>query len=191
MFQRGQIGEGAAAAIMMPAGARRGAGALLALDASGAAAGRPAMADVAARPPTMPRRRGCGAPASSSSRVVDLRPAGAVRRLSICCRSFVVVLNSFRDLPEIAADGLIALAAQLLVSTPGARPGAPIASAAPARASQRNFFNSLKMTIPATIISTALGAINGYILSKWRFRGSEVAVQLHDCSACSCPARSR
>jgi glucose/mannose transport system permease protein len=30
------------------------------------------------------------------------------------------------------------------------------------------------MTIPATIISTLLGAMNGYILSKWRFRGSEV-----------------
>ena len=39
---------------------------------------------------------------------------------------------------------------------------------------KRNFFNSLKMTIPATIISTAIGAINGYILSKWRFNGSEV-----------------
>ena len=39
---------------------------------------------------------------------------------------------------------------------------------------QRNFYNSLKMAIPATIISTAIGAINGYILSKWRFRGSEV-----------------
>ena len=30
------------------------------------------------------------------------------------------------------------------------------------------------MAIPATIISTAIGAINGYILSKWRFRGSEL-----------------
>ena len=39
---------------------------------------------------------------------------------------------------------------------------------------KRNFYNSLKMTIPATIISTAIGAINGYILSKWRFKGSEV-----------------
>ena len=39
---------------------------------------------------------------------------------------------------------------------------------------QRNFYNSLKMVIPATIISTALGAVNGYVLSKWRFRGSEI-----------------
>jgi glucose/mannose transport system permease protein len=38
---------------------------------------------------------------------------------------------------------------------------------------KRNFFNSLIMTIPATIVSTLLGAINGYVLAKWRFRGSE------------------
>lgn len=34
--------------------------------------------------------------------------------------------------------------------------------------------NSLVMAIPATAISTLLGAVNGYILSKWRFRGSEL-----------------
>ncbi len=28
------------------------------------------------------------------------------------------------------------------------------------------------MTIPATILSTALGAVNGYVLSMWRFRGA-------------------
>ncbi|RUU11091.1 carbohydrate ABC transporter permease, partial [Mesorhizobium sp. USDA-HM6] len=39
---------------------------------------------------------------------------------------------------------------------------------------QRNFLNSLWMTIPATIISTLLGAVNGYVLSKWRFKGSEI-----------------
>jgi glucose/mannose transport system permease protein len=38
---------------------------------------------------------------------------------------------------------------------------------------RRNFYNSLLMTIPATIISTVLGALNGYILSKWRFPGSQ------------------
>ena len=43
---------------------------------------------------------------------------------------------------------------------------------------QRNFYNSLLMTIPATIISTLLGAINGYVLSKWRFPGSETLFAL-------------
>ncbi len=36
------------------------------------------------------------------------------------------------------------------------------------------FMNSVKMVIPAVLISTVLGAINGYVLSKWRFPGSNV-----------------
>ncbi|MBX8497107.1 carbohydrate ABC transporter permease [Pseudomonas cichorii] len=36
------------------------------------------------------------------------------------------------------------------------------------------FWNSIKITIPAVIISTAIGALNGYVLSMWRFRGSQL-----------------
>lgn len=41
-----------------------------------------------------------------------------------------------------------------------------------------NMKNSLYMALPATIISSILGALNGYVLSKWRFRGSEVIFSL-------------
>jgi glucose/mannose transport system permease protein len=37
-----------------------------------------------------------------------------------------------------------------------------------------NLLNSIYLTIPATIISSLLGSINGYVLSKWKFRGSNV-----------------
>ena len=43
---------------------------------------------------------------------------------------------------------------------------------------RRNFLNSLWMAVPATILSTLLGAMNGYVLSKWRFKGSEVLFTL-------------
>ena len=36
------------------------------------------------------------------------------------------------------------------------------------------FFNSVTMTLPATIISTLLGSLNGYILSKWKFKYADV-----------------
>ena len=36
------------------------------------------------------------------------------------------------------------------------------------------FWNSVRMVIPAVIISTLFGAVNGYVFSKWRFRGSEI-----------------
>ena len=34
------------------------------------------------------------------------------------------------------------------------------------------------MVIPATICSSLLGAVNGYLLSKWKFRGSDVIFTL-------------
>ena len=85
----------------------------------------------------------------------------------------VVILNSFRDLPEIAANGLISwprsfkldgwISAWSTFCVGGTCAGV-----------KGNFYNSLRMAIPATIISTAIGALNGYILSKWRFKGSEL-----------------
>jgi glucose/mannose transport system permease protein len=40
------------------------------------------------------------------------------------------------------------------------------------------FMNSVLMVVPAVLVSTALGAVNGYVLSKWRFRGSELMFAL-------------
>jgi glucose/mannose transport system permease protein len=37
-----------------------------------------------------------------------------------------------------------------------------------------NMKNSLLMVIPATIISSFLGALNGYLLSKWKFPGADI-----------------
>jgi glucose/mannose transport system permease protein len=38
----------------------------------------------------------------------------------------------------------------------------------------KNFINSVYLAVPATLISAMLGSINGYVLAKWRFRGSDV-----------------
>ncbi|HUV08225.1 MAG TPA: carbohydrate ABC transporter permease [Spirochaetia bacterium] len=37
-----------------------------------------------------------------------------------------------------------------------------------------NLGNSFRLTVPATLISAALGSLNGYVLSKWRFRGANL-----------------
>ncbi len=41
-----------------------------------------------------------------------------------------------------------------------------------------NLANSVKLAIPATLISAMLGSINGYVLAKWKFRGSEILFPL-------------
>jgi glucose/mannose transport system permease protein len=40
------------------------------------------------------------------------------------------------------------------------------------------FVNSIVMVVPAVIFSTVLGAINGYVLTKWRFRGANLVFGL-------------
>ena len=36
------------------------------------------------------------------------------------------------------------------------------------------FLNSVLIAVPSVFISTAMGAFNGYVMTKWRFRGSEL-----------------
>lgn len=41
-----------------------------------------------------------------------------------------------------------------------------------------NFLNSVKIAVPAALISSVIGSLNGYVLAKWRFRGSETLFTL-------------
>jgi len=41
-----------------------------------------------------------------------------------------------------------------------------------------NFINSAKIALPAAAFSSVIGSVNGYILAKWRFRGSETLFTL-------------
>ena len=85
----------------------------------------------------------------------------------------VVVFNSFRTLPEISAHGLIAFPQTFrLDAWPQA--WSTFCIGGQCEGMQRYFWNSVMMVVPATIISTAIGAIAGYVLSKWKFRGSEL-----------------
>ena len=83
---------------------------------------------------------------------------------------YVMVVNSLKPLAEIQAGGMMSLprewtlapwgsawsTAQIGVEATGLRPF---------------FLNSILMVVPAVAISTVLGALNGYVLTKWRFRG--------------------
>jgi glucose/mannose transport system permease protein len=41
-----------------------------------------------------------------------------------------------------------------------------------------NFMNSVYLAVPATLISAFLGSMNGYVLSKWKFKGANVIFPL-------------
>lgn len=41
-----------------------------------------------------------------------------------------------------------------------------------------NLINSVILVVPATVLSAALGSMNGYVLSKWSFRGANILFPL-------------
>ena len=41
-----------------------------------------------------------------------------------------------------------------------------------------SFLNSVLLVVPATVISAVLGSLNGYVLSKWQFRGANIVFTL-------------
>jgi glucose/mannose transport system permease protein len=46
------------------------------------------------------------------------------------------------------------------------------------RGLSQNLLNSFYLTVPATLLSSLLGSLNGYVLSKWKFRGANVVFPL-------------
>ncbi|WP_067222261.1 carbohydrate ABC transporter permease [Marinomonas gallaica] len=84
----------------------------------------------------------------------------------------VMLLTSLKDVEEIRSGTLLSLPGSIDFSAwskawSGACTGSQCEGMAP------YFMNSFKIVIPAVAISTLLGAINGYVISHWKFRGSD------------------
>jgi glucose/mannose transport system permease protein len=84
----------------------------------------------------------------------------------------VVVVNSFRSLPDFSRNGLISLPHSFSLEY-WSLAWSSFCVGGTCKGIEPFFFNSVAMVVPATIISTAIGSLNGYVLSKWRFPGSE------------------
>ena len=90
---------------------------------------------------------------------------------------YVLLVNSVKPLAEIQAGGMMALpqqwtlepwqlawsTAQIGVDATGLRP---------------YFANSLVMTVSAVVLSTVIGAMNGYVLTQWTFPGHRIVFLL-------------
>jgi len=84
---------------------------------------------------------------------------------------YVMLTTSFKGIEEIRSGNILALPTSLNGSAwskawSSACTGGDCYGLAP------YFWNSMRIVLPALIISTAIGALNGYVLSQWRFAGS-------------------
>ncbi len=86
---------------------------------------------------------------------------------------FIMIITSLKDLDEIKNGNLLALPQNItfapwLEAWSSARVGPEQSGIKP------YFINSILITVPAVFISSVIGSFNGYVFSKWKFRGSEV-----------------
>ena len=85
----------------------------------------------------------------------------------------IMLVNSVKPLAEITGGNMVSFPqvwtidpwldawsrAQIGVEATGLRP---------------YFINSIVMVVPAVVILTLIGAVNGYVLTKWQFRGAKI-----------------
>lgn len=86
---------------------------------------------------------------------------------------FVMVSTSLKGLDEIRTGSLVSLPRHLTYEA-WAKAWDSACVGVRCNGLRLYVWNSVAMVVPAVAISTFLGAINGYALTKWRFRGAEV-----------------
>lgn len=86
---------------------------------------------------------------------------------------YVMVVNSVKPLDEITGGGMMNLP-QAFTLEPWAKAWSSAQIGVDPTGLRPYFWNSIKMVVPAVIIATVLGALNGYVLTKWRFRGDTI-----------------
>jgi len=87
---------------------------------------------------------------------------------------YVMIVTSLKTMEEIRQGNLMSLPGEIMFDSWktawGGRGGIDAGNVF-----LRPFFwNSLKMVVPAVTISTFFGALNGYALTKWRFKGDNL-----------------
>ena len=86
---------------------------------------------------------------------------------------YVTLSTSFKSLDEIRSGNLLALP-HVWQFDSWSKAWSSACTGVTCDGMQPFFWNSIKMVIPAVLISTFLGAFNGYVFAHWRFRGSEI-----------------
>jgi glucose/mannose transport system permease protein len=91
---------------------------------------------------------------------------------------YVLVVTSLKSFAQVSLEQMWVLPSSFSLESFSRAwsgentPNGAIAGLAP------NFLNSIYLALPGTIISSILGSVNGYILSKWKFRGADVIFPL-------------
>jgi glucose/mannose transport system permease protein len=86
---------------------------------------------------------------------------------------YVMLVTSFKDADQLRAGNLLSLPTSLNVES-WQLAWSTACTGVDCRGLKPYFWNSVSMAVPAVLISTLWGALNGYVLSMWKFKGSDL-----------------
>jgi glucose/mannose transport system permease protein len=90
---------------------------------------------------------------------------------------FVMITTSVKTLAEIRTGNLLSLPSTITME-PWVKAWGSACTGVDCTGLKGNFMNSVSFVVPAVIISTLIGAFNGYVLTMWRFKGSDLMFSL-------------
>ncbi|MEP9398504.1 carbohydrate ABC transporter permease [Mesorhizobium sp. KR2-14] len=90
---------------------------------------------------------------------------------------YVMIVNSVKPLSEIREGNMLAFPREVTLD-PWFTAWSTAQIGVQATGLKPYFINSILMAVPAVAISTFLGALNGFVLTKWRFRGDNLVFGL-------------
>lgn len=90
---------------------------------------------------------------------------------------FVMVTTSLKSLDEIRTGSLVALPRDVTFAAWGTA-WSSACTGIQCEGLRPYFWNSVMLAVPAVLISTLIGAINGYVIAKWRFKGANLIFSL-------------
>ncbi|MDA9649353.1 carbohydrate ABC transporter permease [Alphaproteobacteria bacterium] len=95
---------------------------------------------------------------------------------------FVMITTSLKSLEEIRTGSLVALPRNITFEAWGTA-WSSACTGIQCEGLKPYFWNSIFIAIPAVFISTLIGALNGYVVAQWRFKGANIifALMLFGC----------
>ena len=86
---------------------------------------------------------------------------------------YVMVVTSLKGLPEIRLGNVFSPPMEVTFE-PWVKAWDSACTGLSCEGLKIGFWNSVKILIPSTLISIIIASVNGYVLSFWKFKGSEV-----------------
>ncbi|RCW28668.1 carbohydrate ABC transporter membrane protein 2 (CUT1 family) [Ciceribacter lividus] len=86
---------------------------------------------------------------------------------------YVMVMTSLKGMPEIRLGNIFSPPVEITFE-PWVKAWATACTGLNCDGLSRGFWNSVRITIPSTLVSILIASVNGYALANWRFKGADL-----------------